>query len=314
MKNSEKLLSILDELRKRRSSTGSSKLNDTALATIHREADHMKETCFWLGFLRGILSSDGILTDELEPLILHTEEFLSHFPDEDAEELLIEICNDWPDVSEEAEGIIENILEFRDENVDLSKGYNANNYFSGFMKGIACDNIISSQEVDNALAFLSDHPEILKEPKVKDIRDQMISAMDDGDISIHESEELCSWISRLVGDSFADTGLSSSRDKAATEDFEKDLQLSDLVGSSVVVTGVFRGRLTRREVVAALSGYGVNVVQSVTQTVSHLIVAEEASRHWAKPNAGTKLLKADILRQKTGHPKLVSENLLLKLL
>ena len=314
MKNSEKLLSILDELRKRRSSTGSSKLNDAALVTIHREADHMKETCFWLGFLRGIVSSDGILTDELEPLILHTEEFLSHFPDEDAEELLIEICNDWPDVSEEAEGIIENILEFRDENVDLSKGYNANNYFSGFMKGIACDNIISSQEVDNALAFLSDHPEILKEPKVKDIRDQMISAMEDGDISIDESEELCSWISRLVGDSFADTGLSSNRDKAATEDFEKDLQLSDLVGSSVVVTGVFRGRLTRREVVAALSGYGVNVVQSVTKTVSHLIVADEASRHWAKPNAGTKLLKADILRQKTGHPKLVSENLLLKLL
>ena len=120
----------------------------------------------------------------------------------------------------------------------------------------------------------------------------------------------CSLQASVCSGLFADTGLSSSRDKAATEDFEKDLQLSDLVGSSVVVTGVFRGRLTRREVVAALS----NVVQSVTKTVSHLIVADEASRHWAKPNAGTKLLKADILRQKTGHPMLVSENLLLKLL
>ena len=129
-----------------------------------------------------------------------------------------------------------------------------------------------------------------------------------------DTRRACSLQASVCSGLFADTGLSSSRDKAATKDFEKDLQLSNLVGSSVVVTGVFRRRLTRREVVAALSGYGVNVVQSVTQTVSHLIVAEEASRHWAKPNAGTKLLKADILRQKTGHPKLVSENLLLKLL
>jgi hypothetical protein len=314
MTNSEKLLDILNELRKRRSPTGSIKLNDAALGTIHREANHMKEICFWLGFLRGIVSSDGILTDELEPLILHTEEFLRHFPDEDADELLNEICNDWPDVSEEAEGIIENILEFRDENVDLSKGYNASNYFSGFMKGIACDNIISSQEVDKTLAFLSDHPEILKEPKVKDIRDQMISAMDDGHISTDESEELCSWISRLVGDSFADTGLSSCRDKAATEEFEKELQISDLVGSSVVVTGVFSGRLTRRQIVAALSAHGVEVVQSVTKKVTHLIVADEASRHWARTNAGTKLMAADKLRQNTGQPKLVSEMLLLQLL
>ena len=314
MKNIEKLGYLLNELRKRRSPTGSIKLNDAALGTIHSKANRMKETCFWLGFLRGVIASDGILTDELEPLILHTEEFLKYFPDEDAEELLTEMCNDWPDVSTEAEGIVETIVEFRSDEVDLEHGYNARNYFSGFMKGIACDNLISADEVGAALAFLSDHPDILQDPKVNDIKDQMLGAMDDGHISDDESEELCSWISRLVGDSFADTGLSSSRDKAATEDFEKEVKLSDLVGESVVVTGVFGGRLTRRQIVQILSDNGVNVVQAVTKKVSHLIVAEEASRHWAKTNAGTKLLKADLLRQKTGVPLLVSENLLLTVL
>lgn len=314
MKNSEKLLSVLEELKKRRSPTGSVKLNDAALATIHQKSNRLKETCYWLGFLRGVIESDGILGDELEPIILHTEEFLQHFPDEDAHELLTEMCNEWPDPSKEAEGIIKTILEFRLEEIDLEKGYNASNYFSGFMKGIACDSVISSDEVNSALSFLDEHPEILCDPKVRDIRDQMLGAMADGHIESNESDELCSWISRLVGDSFADTGLSSNRDRGATEDFEKELTLSELVGKLVVVTGVFSGCLTRRQVVNALSEHGINVAQSVTKKVNYLIVADEASRHWTKTNAGTKLTKAAQLREKTGHPKLISEKLLMKLL
>ena len=314
MKNSEKLLSILEELKKRRSPTGSAKLNDAALGTIHHKANHMKETCYWLGFLRGVIESDGILADELEPLVLHTEEFLQQFPDEDADELLTEMCNEWPDPSKEAEGIVETILEFRLEAIDLEKGYNAHNYFSGFMKGIACDSVISSTEVKSALSFLDDYPDLLADPKVKDIRAQMLWAMADGQIDSEESDELCSWISRLVGDSFADTGFSSSRDRGATEDFEKEVELSELVGKSVVVTGVFKGSLTRRQVVTALSEHGVNVVNAVTKKVTHLIVADEASRHWTKTNAGTKLTKAAELRETSGYPKLISERLLLEVL
>ena len=59
-----------------------------------------------------------------------------------------------------------------------------------------------------------------------------------------------------------------------------------------------------------ISHSGVNVVNSVTKKVTHLIVADEASRHWAKTNAGTKLTRAAELRETAGYPKLTSERLL----
>lgn len=315
MKNSDKMLTMLQDLRDRRKGSQTApSISESALNTIHAERNKSKATCYWLGFLRGLISSDGVDADELEPLILHTEEFLTHFADEDAEELLTEICNEWPSISDEAEGIIENILEFREGDLELNSGYNAANYFYGFMKGIACDNKISEAEALYALNFLEMHPGLLKDPRVTSIRDQLLTSMSDGTISPNESEELCSWISRLVGDSFADTGLSSAFDLAASEDFAKYIDISSLINQSVAVTGVFSGPYSRRELVAKLEQIGVKIVNSVSKKVLVLIVANEASKHWATPNAGTKLITAHTLRRKHGKPTLVTENVALNAL
>lgn len=312
MKNSEKMLALLEQCRDRRASLRTTTITDKALDTIHHERNRAKSTCYWLGFLRGLISSDGIQAEELEPLIIHTEEFLANFPDDDAEELLTEICNDWPSVTDEAEGVVENILEFREEEIDLKSGYNASNYFIGFVKGIACDNKISENEVTFALNYLNQHPTLLADPRVADIKRVMSASMLDGQISPDESEELCGWISRLAGDSFFDTGLSSASDIAATEEFEKEFDVTELVGATVVVTGAFSGPLTRQEFIASLKLSGITVGNSVTKKTDVVIVADEASKHWATPNAGTKLLAAHKLRGLFGRPRLVTEAVVVK--
>lgn len=314
MKTSDKILAVLQEIQSRRRSGGHHLISSTALETIHAERNKAKATCYWLGFLRGLIASDGIQEEELTPLILHTEEFLEHFQDDDAEELLTEICNDWPSVTDEAKGVIENILEFREGEINFESGYNAANYFNGFMKGIACDNYISEREVKFALSFLEAHPSLLRDPRVSDIKTQMLLAISDDTISDEESDELCAWISRLVGDSFADTGLSRAKDVAATEDFETELDMATLIGKAVVVTGVFSGLYTRQEFTEALLQIGVKVANTVSKNVDVLVVANEASKHWATHNAGTKLLAAHDLRKKHGKPSLVTERVAIKAL
>lgn len=314
MKTSDKILAVLQEIQSRRRSGGHHLISSTALETIHAERNKAKATCYWLGFLRGLIASDGIQEEELTPLILHTEEFLEHFQDDDAEELLTEICNDWPSVTDEAKGVIENILEFREGEINFESGYNAANYFNGFMKGIACDNYISEREVKFALSFLEAHPSLLRDPRVSDIKTQMLLAISDDTISDEESDELCAWISRLVGDSFADTGLSRAIDVAATEDFEAELDMATLIGKAVVVTGVFSGLYTRQEFTEALLQIGVKVANTVSKNVDVLVVANEASKHWATHNAGTKLLAAHDLRKKHGKPSLVTERVAIKAL
>lgn len=314
VKTSDRMLAVLRETQSRRRSGGHHSISSNALETIHAERNKAKATCYWLGFLRGLIASDGIQEEELTPLILHTEEFLEHFQDEDADELLTEICNDWPSVSDEAEGLIDNILEFREGEIDFEAGYNAANYFNGFMKGIACDNHISEREVRFALSFLETHPSLVRDPRVSDIKTQMLLSISDGSISEEESDELCAWISRLVGDSFADTGLSSAKDVAATEDFEVELDMATLVGKAVVVTGVFSGQYTRQEFIKALAQIGVRIANSVSKKVDVLVVADEASKHWATHNAGTKLLAAHELRTKYGTPSLITERVAIKAL
>ena len=148
MSNSAKMLEMLDKLRELRDRDSEYPINSKALETIHQERNLLKATCYWLGFLSGVLSSESVEKAELEPLILHSQEFLSNFHDEDAAELLLELEQAWPDISREAEGIIENIVDMRIEELDLNQGYNSTNLFYGFLKGIACDNVISKEELD----------------------------------------------------------------------------------------------------------------------------------------------------------------------
>lgn len=313
MKTSEKMLQLLNQCRVNRLAPESG-LNDKALDTIHSERNRVKATCYWLGFLRGVISSDGVSDHELEPLVMHTEAFLEQFSDEDAQELLEEMCNAWPDVSTEAEGIIDNILEYREEEALNGLGYNPNNYFNGYLKGIACDNKISKNELELAIDLVDKMSVLSKDNRVQQLIKVILRALDDGEISSDESYEICDWISRIVGDSFADTGITTAEDQATGLDFESTINLSELNHSVVAVTGLFEGPLSRKQIVSRLKALGATISNTVSKKVDFLVIANEASKHWATTNAGTKLLRAHELKSKTGKPRLISERLILEML
>lgn len=315
MKTSEKMLEVIKRTREKNDPfSQTNTISNKSLETVHAKKVAYKAKCFWLGFLRGLLASENITQDELEPLVMHTRELLSHFPDDDAYELLTEISMDWDDLLAEAEGLVENILEFREGEAELEEGYNAKNYFHGFLKGIACDNLITFSELNFAATFLTENPKLLKDPRVSVINDQIDLILADGEVDAEESDEICSWISRLVGDSFADTSLTAMTDQGGSEDYLKTLDINSIVNVDAVVTGVFNQKRSRRQIVTELKNLGVEIKQGVSKKTDFLIVADEASKYWATPNAGTKLLKAHDLKQETGKPNLVSEHLINQML
>ena len=315
MKTSEKIKEIIHRARHRKlPHPETHDISNKKLSFIHAKKINMKAKCFWIGFLRGLIASDDIVTEELEPLVIHTCEFLTFLNDDDANELLTEISLDWDDVREEAEALVENILEFREQEAELDEGYNATNYFQGFLKGIACDNRISYNELSFAASFLSENEMLFRDQRVEDIKAQIDLILSDGEVDEQEPDEICFWISRLVGSSFADTGLTSMTDQAGSEDYVRFLDVNRFEKAATVLTGVFSKNRSRKRIVDELEKLGANIKNTVSKKTNFLIVADEASKYWATPNAGTKLLKAHNLKQETGKPELVSEHLIKQLL
>ena len=274
-------------------------LDKNALNTIHGERNYNKAICYWLGFLKGVLASKDVTSFELEPMILHSEELLSKFHDDDAAELLEDISQSWPDVGSEIKGVIENIIEYRSGEIDLNNNHNVFNMFFGFLKGVACDNVITTHEISELQNYLNAYPILLSDPRVQDVANVIKIAMSDGLISNEESNEICHWISRIVGDSYADTGLTSSEDLAMSEEYLYSVEALSLNEANVVITGEFR--IPRRLVVKALTGSGAIVKSSVSKRTKYLVVAAVVSPHYTTPNAGTKLKAAYALRS-SGEP------------
>jgi NAD-dependent DNA ligase len=306
---SSKMLAMISQLREQRKKYVDYPVGTKALETIHKERNIKKATCYWLGFLRGVIASESVVQAELEPLIIHSNELLNYFHDDDAEELLAELEQQWPDASAEAEGIIKNILDVRLQEIDLEEGYNSINLFYGFLKGIACDNVITLKELKVFLNYLDSYPKLIEDPRILDIKLKTVAAMEDSIIDTEESDEICEWISRLVGDSFADTGLTRSTDSRLQNEILQEVSISDLKGSLVVITGTFQN-YSRRTIKERLSALNVTVVNSISRKVDYLVVSQEASRYWATPNAGTKLLKAHKLRAEFDRPMLIGEDTL----
>jgi len=317
--NSKRLMELVKELgkiRKRKASdSGDSNygISSKALDTIHSEKNFNKAQCYWLGFLKGVAVSEGITNSELEPLIIHSHEFLSNFHDDDANELLCDLEQVWPDVSEEAEGIVENILDIRLREIHLTSGYNSLNMFYGYLKGIACDGKISEKELRELLFFLNEFPDLTKNPKIYDIMDKTKQVISDSVVDEEESSEICDWIARLVGDSFADTGITGSTDSGLGTELRHNLSIEEIKNKIIVITGTFKN-YTRPEIKNLLEYHKVEVSKSVSRKTDFIIIAAEASKYWATPNAGTKLLKAEELRAKNGTPELVSERALERIL
>jgi hypothetical protein len=276
------------------------------LSRIHRVANDKKFFCYFTGFLEGIAASGYLEDGEIEPLITQCEEFVRNVSDGDANDIIQDFDADLL----EHESVV-TAVEVRLGDIDPECNKSATNRFLGFSAGIACDGKITEREAARLVQVAQETPIVLEDPIARNVVNLCIEALDDGIVDPQEAREICDGISRLVGDAYCDTGLSSLGSVPVFQSVELPVGESLLEGCTVVLTGAFSVS-PRRILEEQLQAHGAAVGRSVTRKTDYLIVATEASRDWVHTHKGTKIIKALELRDKIGSPSFVSETVLLR--
>jgi hypothetical protein len=282
------------------------------LERIHRKANRRKAVAYWLGFLKGVLASHRIEDREVAPMRIEAERFLSILDDADAAEL-IEDLDIWADQLSEVYLIIECIIDVRSEEFVPETTKDEINEFYGFCAGIACDNVITPTEVESLLHRLASSPHLLTDPRMQSLEFAARRSIADGVITPDESEDICEWITRFVGDSASDTGIATFGNVGLIDGAIEDAARLVIESRMFVLTGKFT--IAPRKVVAGMiSERGGNWKNNVCSKTDYLVVAAEASRDWKHSHEGTKIIRALELREQGGRPELVHEGTLVKAL
>lgn len=283
-----------------------------ALGRIHAQANYRKALTYWLGFLKGILASNKVESAEYAPLVLECQSFLQIASDPDASELIddIRLFNERP---EEIYDIIADIIEMRTRGLRFETEKDEVNDLYGFCAGIACDSKISNAEIEKLLARLDTYPRIQSDRRLLNIREAARRSIADGAITSAESDDICSWIAHIVGDSATDTGMATFGNVGVLEGALQDGKDVVFDGRVFVITGKFD--LGPRKVIEGMiADRGGRSKRQVCSRTDYLCVAAQASRDWKHSHEGLKIIEALQLREKGRGPDLVPETILTKAL
>lgn len=277
------------------------------------KANKAKILAYWLGFLQGVCASGKLEQMEIEPLRAESMAFLGVFRDLDALELLRDLDSAFDDYHSEIYDVLQNIIAQRTPKArDRSEDYDVNAFY-GFCAGISCDNKLLFSEVEQLIGRIDDAPSLVADKRIASLRRHASKALADGVISAEEEADMGLWIRRLVGDSFADTGLATLGNTPEIEGALADHRALDFDGTAFVLTGVF-SIAPRRQLENMLQERGAKILKAVSKTTSYLAVANTASMAWVKSHEGNKLIRARELREVHGKPDFVPEGVLRKAL
>lgn len=278
------------------------------LGRIHARSNNRKALAYWLGFLKGILASDKVETAEYAPLQVEAGNFLALLHDPDAHEL-IEDLRIWKNEPNEIYEIIENIVAMRSRDFVVESEKDEINELYGFCAGIACDNRITAEEVERFLSKLGSYPRIQEDGRVRNLRNAAQRSIADGRITPEESDDICSWITHLVGDSATDTGIATFGNVGVLEGALTDHNAIVFDQRMFVLTGKFTLG-PRKAIQGMISDRGGEFKSSVCRNTNYLCVAAEASRDWRHSHEGLKIMRAMELRAEGRGPHLVHEGTL----
>ncbi|MGN7802497.1 hypothetical protein ACTJKE_07150 [Ensifer sp. 22521] len=278
------------------------------LGRIHARSNTRKALAYWLGFLKGILASDKVETAEYAPLQVEAENFLTLLHDPDAYEL-IEDLRIWKNEPREIHDIIENIVVMRSRDFVIESEKDEINELYGFCAGIACDNRITAEEVEKLLSKLGSYPRIQTDQRVINLRNAAQRSIADGRITHEESDDICSWITHLVGDSATDTGIATFGNVGVLDGALADHNVLIFDQRMFVLTGKFTLG-PRKAIQGMIADRGGEFKSSVCRNTHYLCVAAEASRDWRHSHEGLKIMRAMELRAEGRGPHLVHEGIL----
>lgn len=122
---------------------------------------------------------------------------------------LIEDLRIWRSEPNEIYEIVENIVSMRSRDFVIETEKDEINELYGFCAGIACDNRICLEEVESLLTKLESYPRVQGDQRVLNLKAAARRSIADGRITPEESDDICTWITHLVGDSATDTGIAT---------------------------------------------------------------------------------------------------------
>jgi len=274
-------------------------MHKDALTNIHGQSNYRKAMGYWVGFLEGVIACKEITPYEADALKAQSEDLLSKFFDEDAQELITELGQSWPDVTGELVGFIKDIIVYRKTDINIDEGVINEHVFFGFLKGIASDDVVNKNEVNALFHFVQnktwERSEVAEDPRVIEVLKVASLAIEDGEIDEDESAELCDYITRVVGDSYADTGISEQADNPKLDGTVNSLEDIKFEGAEFCMTGQFG--VPKSIIGKAISARGGIVNRAIRSTTRYLILSNTGSEHYVTSNAGTKILTAVKMRE-----------------
>lgn len=295
------------------------------LNAIHSRQNDEKEQASFLGFLQGVMCCQRVQKNEMDGLKARATNFIQTYHgrnkelEGDALDILENVTGDWDQLCEFQSDNIEEILALQMERLDLQKYRNELNLLEGFLLGIATDGKISTREAEICRIRINNCSDLReKEHIYNELLSRINLYIGDDVIDDDESDELCNHIARIVGDSFADTGLIDSSHIKPKHDFETTFDINACGGQSFVMTGeFFDGRqdhkatpMKRKFIEQILTDRGLAAQKGVNRSLDILFVSNESSPHYATKTAGTKILRARELNNQGCKIKLVSESLM----
>ncbi|ERP97786.1 hypothetical protein Q669_21510 [Labrenzia sp. C1B10] len=275
------------------------------LGRIHKHSNDRKAMAYWLGFLKGVLASKNIENAEFAPLKVEAQNFLALLKDDDAKELIEDLAI-WQNEPREIFEIVQDIVDIRSKEFQLESENDDINEMYGFCAGIACDNQITLEEVETLIRRLDSYPRVQQDSRIRNLRLSAQRAIADGRITQEESDDICDWITHLVGDSAFDTGLPTFGNTGVLHGALDDFRKITFDGQMFVLTGKFTLG-PRKAVSGMIEERGGLTKKAVCKNTSYLAVAAEASRDWRQSHEGLKIMRAIELRDAGHGPELVHE-------
>lgn len=267
------------------------------LDCFDKAARDRKRDVYWIGFLAGALASGRIETGEEAAILAEADAFARFFGDPDASDLAQDLrggCfSDHDDVAQ----AIDDIIAAKRAALDLvapRSDLDDVNEFLGFCAGVICDGQILQAEAEVMLARLRKTRALTASVVFSDLWRALESALADGHLTREESDDIRDWISLLVGDGFAETGVANIGAVAQLDTPITDPDEVIIEGNAFVLTGPMRLG-PRNFIIAEITRCGGTVAAAVSRKTRFVVISATASKHWRTSHFGTKIEAAKTL-------------------
>lgn len=176
--------------------------------------------------------------------------------------------------------------------------------FIGLAKGILADGVLVDSEIKCLMDWINLNPEYKNKFPVSILSDEL-KKIDRRNITekdknlVFEILQEITYIGESMRNEPAPLPLDATQPDVKTENH------------SFLLTGIFRygPRVTIEKIITSKSG---TICDKVTQNLDYLVVGEMISRDWARSSYGKIIEAAAEQRNKTGTPKIISEETLIK--